>query len=320
MEESWHFYRSNSCHTIHQHILFEVSFSNVASGRILLEVDLQEVERRQVVEAKRSLEGDVDDSQADAPGPEARPEEQEEASAPFLLTGTSFLFTWNIGSPEDPHAEWLHFLQWRTSQAVGPLKAVRFSATMEESLRSEEIGRVHIHEQREMCKRLTRASLDPFQYPTMAGHVVRPNCAANYLEAVGSSSTDGASRGRGAAYRAACDRAHFYVQANKYGTLFTETDWAMQANFRVQARWFDDLVARGKLSRDQWLQYAADTTVGFSSRKRNFEALEVYEKEKAMEVDGAQLRAKIAIACPKKPWRPDLLQLAQAGGSRMFVK
>jgi len=168
-------------------------------------------------------------------------------------------------------------------------------------------------------KRLTRASLEPFQYTTMAGLLVRPNCAVNYLEAVGSSSADGASRGRGAAYRAACDRAHFYVQANKYGTLFTETDWAMQTNFRVQARWFDDLVARGKLSRDQWLQYAADTTVGFSSRKRNFEALEVYEKEKAMDVDAAELREKIASACPKKPWRPDLLQQAKAGGyTRLF--
>jgi len=290
----------------------------MSSGGNLLDLDLAEVERRRVVETKRSLEGEVDDSQAEVPLPEAPPEEGGR-SGPFLLTGTSFLFTWNVGSPEDPHAEWLNFLRWRAEQAVGPFKGVRYSATMEESLRSEDVGRVHIHEQREVCKRLTRASLEPFQYTTMAGLLVRPNCAVNYLEAVGSSSADGASRGRGAAYRAACDRAHFYVQANKYGTLFTETDWAMQTNFRVQARWFDDLVARGKLSRDQWLQYAADTTVGFSSRKRNFEALEVYEKEKAMDVDAAELREKIASACPKKPWRPDLLQQAKAGGyTRLF--
>lgn len=288
-------------------------------GRVLLELDLLEVERRRVVEAKRSLEGEVDDSQGEAPLPEAASAQEEQFSAPFLLTGASFLFTWNIGSPEDPRAEWLNFLRWRAEQAVGPFKGVRYSATMEESLRSEDVGRVHIHEQREVCKRLTRASLEPFCYTTTAGLRVQPNCAVNYLEAVGSSSADSAARGRGAAYRASCDRAHFYVQANKYGTLFTETDWAMQTNFRVQARWFDDLVARGKLSRDQWLQYAADTTVGFSSRKRNFEALEVYEKDKAMEVDAAELREKIASMCPRKPWRPELLRQAKAGGrARLF--
>ena len=77
-----------------------------------------------------------------------------------------------------------------------------------------------------------------------------PNCAPNYLEAVGSSSDSAQGKGRGAAYRVACDRAHFYVQANKFGTLFTETDWPMQKNFRVQAKWFDDFVARAKLRRD----------------------------------------------------------------------
>ena len=132
----------------------------------------------------------------------------------FQLTGTSFLLTWNVGIPEDPHAE------------------------------------LHIHEQREVCKRLTRVSLEAFRYTTLAGAAVMPNCAPNYLEAVGSSSDSAQGKGRGAAYRVACDRAHFYVQANKFGTLFTETDWPMQKNFRVQAKWFDDLVARAKLSRD----------------------------------------------------------------------
>ena len=275
-----------------------------------------EEDRRRVLDIQGKLQGEHENSQGDDPVPEAAPEDATPAG--FLLTGTSFLFTWNIGSPDDPHAEWLHFLQWRAEQAVGPFKAIRFSATMEESLRSEDADRVHIHEQREVCKRLTRVSLQPFSYTATTGHVVRPNCAANYLEATGSSSADGTARGRGAAYRAACDRAHFYVQANKYGTLLTETNWPMQANFRVQAKWFDDLVARGKLSRDQWLQYAADTTIGFSSRKRNFEALEVYEKEKAMECDASELRQKIAAVCPKKPWRPDLLQQAQAGHLSLF--
>lgn len=81
----------------------------MSSGGNLLDLDLAEVERRRVVETKRSLEGEVDDSQAEVPLPEAPPEEGGR-SGPFLLTGTSFLFTWNVGSPEDPHAEWLNFL------------------------------------------------------------------------------------------------------------------------------------------------------------------------------------------------------------------
>lgn len=284
----------------------------------MLRCELSEPQRRQVANVRRLLVGDDGGDAASA-----EPAGSQEAPKGFLLTGMSFLFTWNVGVVQDPDAEWRHFLDWRVQQAVGPFKSIRFSATMEESLSSEDSDRVHIHEQRELCSRLNRASLQPFAYTTTAGVVVLPNCAPNYLEAVGSSSMDGTNRGRGAAYRAACDRAHFYVQANKFGTLFAETDWPLQKKFRVQARWFDDLVARGKLSRDQWLQYAADSTVGFTSRKRNFDALEIFEKAKAIEADSLRLKQQIAEACPKKPWRDELLAEAKASGDEtqifMFV-
>ena len=71
-------------------------------------------------------------------------------------------------------------------------------------------------------------------------------------------------------------------------------------------------MARGKLSRDQWLQYAYDATVGFSARKRNFEALDAFEKTKAIEVDARELRRQIGVECPKKPWRAELLEAAKA--------
>ena len=249
-------------------------------GSALLQTELSDEQHGQALAARDRLER----------GPRAEGgERRDEEPCAYLLTGMSLLFTWNIGSPEDPDAEWRHFLAWRRAQAVGRLASVRFSATMEESLNSEDDGRVRIHEQREMCKRLTRASLEPFRYATSSGEVICPNVAPNCLEAV--SSADGSSgRSRGAAFRAACDRAHFYVQANKFGTLFTETDYPLQKNFRVQAKWFDDLVARGNLSRDQWLQHAYDSTIGFSSRKRNFEALEAHEKQMATKVDSACLQ------------------------------
>ena len=120
------------------------------------------------------LQGEHENSQGDDPVPEAAPEDATPAG--FLLTGTSFLFTWNIGSPDDPHAEWLHFLQWRAEQAVGPFKAIRFSATMEESLRSEDADRVHIHEQREVCKRF-----DPCESTAVQLHCHDWTCGAAKL-------------------------------------------------------------------------------------------------------------------------------------------
>ena len=287
-------------------------FFGKLSGEAVLECELSREQTGKALHARRLLSGTDAEAVGEEPDATDAPlQASQDAPRSFSLTGTSFLFTWNVGTLSDPDAEWRHFLQWREKQAVGRFKSIRFSATMEESLLSEDADRVHIHEQRELCVRLNRASLDPFAYTTVAGHIVRPNCAPNYLEAVGSSSADATTRGRGAAYRTSCDRAHFYVQANRFGTLFTETDWPLQKNFRVQARWFDDLVARGKLSRDQWLQYAADSTVGFTSRKRNFEALEAYEKAKAIEVDSARLKRQIAEACPKKPWREALLAEAK---------
>ena len=289
--------------------------SSCRSGTQLLEKELPGELRQKVSNLQGSLQGvlgeNVDAEEEDGP---------PLLAGVFQLTGTSFLLTWNVGIPEDPHAEWAHFLAWRRGQAVGQLASVRFSATMEESVQSDEAGRVHIHEQREVCKRLTRVSLEAFRYTTLTGVAVMPNCAPNYLEAVGSSSDSAQGKGRGAAYRVACDRAHFYVQANKFGTLFTETDWPMQKNFRVQAKWFDDLVARAKLSRDQWLQYAFDSTVGFSTRKRNFDALESFEKDQAIATDAAALRKKIAETCPKRPWKADLLQRAQAAETKQFFR
>ena len=94
-----------------------------------------------------------------------------------------------------PIPEWLNFWRWRAEQAVGPFKGVRYSATMEESLRSEDVGRVHV---------MGTGSLS-----STGGLLVRPNCAVNYLETVGSSSADRASCGRGAAYALVYAIAHF---------------------------------------------------------------------------------------------------------------
>ena len=119
------------------------------------------------------------------------------------------------------------------------------------ALTSLDQGRVHMHEQRELCKPIDEKTVDGFIYSNLAEHPIKPNVSKNYFEAVGSAT----ATYRGPAYRASCNRDHFYVQANKYGTRFVETDWTMLTRFRVNAKWFDDLVARNKISRDQWVAY-----------------------------------------------------------------
>ena len=243
-------------------------------------------------------------------GPPVPRAEEASVGRGFRLRGKSFLFTWNVGVPEDPHAEWCAFLAWRTRQATGKYKSVRYSATCEESLASEHSGRVHIHEQRELCTDMDETGLGGFVYTNMAGVPITPNVSRNYLDAIGDA--DSTEKGRGPAYRASCDRAHFYVQANKYGTLFVETDWAMQREFRVNNKWLDDLAARGKISRDQWVDYAAEGLVGFSTRKRNADAVGAYQKAKAIELDSVNLLEQIAQHRPKRPWRKELVLEAQA--------
>ena len=121
---------------------------------------------------------------------------------------------------------------------------------MDESLDSDDEGRVHIHEQRELCREIDETGLGSFTHGNMAGYDIKPNVSKNYLEAVGNA--DAADKGRGPAYRASYDHAHFLCRPTKYGTLFAKTDWVMQKKFKVNAKWFDDLVARGKISRDEW--------------------------------------------------------------------
>ena len=118
---------------------------------------------------------------------------------------------------------------------------------------------------------LTRVSLEPFSYTATTGHVVRPNCAANYLEATGSSSADGTARGRGAAYRAQPATGHISMckPTNMARCLQKQIGPCKQISGCRQNGLMTSF-ARGKLSRDQWLQYAADTTIGFQFSEAQF--------------------------------------------------
>lgn len=149
------------CSGIIEGILLGVFFHE-ACHMPAFSTQLTHEQRQTVLQVQRSLQNTRSSEDGDEVEGEVHGAAEESSNAeptPFTLTETSFLFTWNIGAPEDPHAEWLHFLDWRSQQSVGAFRGVRFSATMEESLQSEDVDRVHIHEPREMCKKLMRCEL-----------------------------------------------------------------------------------------------------------------------------------------------------------------
>ena len=87
---------------------------------------------------------------------------------------------------------------------------------------SDDEDRTYIHQKRELCKKIDEMGLHGFTYTKMVGYAKKPDVSKDYLEAA--QNADAADKGQGPAYRASCDRAHFYVQANKYA----KTDWVMQ--------------------------------------------------------------------------------------------
>ena len=59
-----------------------------------------------VVEARDSVSGDRQGAgRADVEEEQEEEREPQEPCSPFLLTGASFLFTWNVGVLSDPDAE-----------------------------------------------------------------------------------------------------------------------------------------------------------------------------------------------------------------------
>jgi len=82
-------------------------------------------------------------------------------------------------------------------------------------------------------------------------------------------------RARGRGKERSLDRSHFYVRAEKVGSLhffgnvFPWTEWAAGGvgNYRVEGRWIDDLWSEHKLSNAVYLRYAELVRVDFTKRR-----------------------------------------------------
>ena len=142
------------------------------------------------------------------------------------------------------------------------LQAVAVSMTMEES----EDDHVHIHfyfhAQKEFHHRGAGA-LDVFVFEGIHPHVV-------------------ANQASGSAFKGAVRHGHFYVAADKIGTLFVWADWKPFKDYAVQGWWLDNLLKEEKMSREVYLKYAARIGVGFQRRLADVRAAELYLKEAAI--------------------------------------
>ena len=195
-------------------------------------------------------------------------------------------------------------------QAQVQLGFRRFSATMEISLRShktvtlaevfgsdslpdDDFQRVHIH-----------AFLDwptPEEFdPSVLKEQLAFMSAYPHMHFT-------ATRGRG--LERSLQRSHFYVRAEKVGTLhfignyFPWTEWAPGGvgNYRPDGKWIDDLWSEHKLSNSVYLKYAELVRVDFPKRRSWHDAVMAQVQTRKMETEAA--RRETLLQAAQCPWR-----------------
>ena len=169
------------------------------------------------------------------PLPGSRPLDGEAPSGPrreFRLRSQGCLFTYN--SVNIAVDRWHGFLTW-----LGTLEfLLRWIATMERSLRSAQSDRVHLHVFMEFAKSVDWTSLQRVMFMG-----IKPDAAP--------------CTARGPRLRQALDHGHFYVYANKIGTLEVATSgYVPWQDYPVTGWWLDNLWTERKLDHDVYLEYA----------------------------------------------------------------
>ena len=156
----------------------------------------------------------------------------EDARRNFRLRATGCMFTYN--SADFQRIVWPEFLAW-----LGTLNfLLRWTATMEQSLRSSVEGRLHLHVFTEFQQAIDWTSLRSVLFRGVTPHA--SPCTA-----------------RGPNVRDALNRGHFYVFANKQGALEVATSgWVPWSDYGVNGWWIDNLWTEHKLCHDVYLEYA----------------------------------------------------------------
>ena len=198
---------------------------------------------------------------------------QQDASAPDVATTKEWKFTAAQLTYNATEGEWAS----TNNQVLRGLfdRALTFAKALGSSLKAEHLSvkmerskenHVHIHVYFNLAKvfhREGRRALDPFCFEGIHPHVV-PNKAS------------------GGAFAGAVRHGHFYVVADKIGSVFAWTDYHPFADYAVEGWWLDNLLKQEKITRDAYLSYAARIGVGFQRRLNDISAAQRYLKEQAI--------------------------------------
>ena len=205
--------------------------------------------------------------------PSAVPRSPSETTG-FRLRSTSCLFTWNNESfaASDLNVLWNTFVAW--------LSALTFvscwTATMERSLKSLELGRIHLHAFVEFTKAVDWNTLENMRFEDGL-----PNAAP--------------TRARGDNIRTVKDQGHFYVWANKIGTLkVLSSGYEPWKDYAVKGLWIDSLWSEHKLDHATYLEYAMQVRVGFLNRSKQVEAIQTRERVTSLQQKRNRIAAQLA--------------------------
>ena len=223
----------------------------------------------------------------EVPGPRnAAPSAAATGGGSFRLRGGSCLFTYNspLFRATAAGSLWEAFLEFLTALHC----AAKWTATMEQSLHSQVEDRVHLHVCMEFTKPVDWTTLEPVRFRNSRPDA-RPTIA------------------RGENQKDVVNHGHFYVYAQKEGTLHVATSgWVPWRDYAVKGWWIDELWAAHKLSHATYLEYAAKVRIGFVGRLRQLRAVE--DEERGAALKERQLRAAARLVPLTKDFLPEIVE------------
>lgn len=211
----------------------------------------------------------------------------------FRMRGASFLLTYNWRFYEKPLPDgtptpqteddlWRLWKRWKAA-AKKALGVTQSSSTMEQSLKSLHKGRVHFHWKLNLKRAIDQTTTDSSEF-----HGIRPDIRATVVPA-----GLGQRKPRGASYQEASNRGHFYVVADKIGTLRTDHNYKPWVHYRVAGKWLDDLWTDRKLDHATYLDLALQVRVGFANRKRDLDMVLAREADSRIDETMAEVGRKL---------------------------
>ena len=252
--------------------LLENGFSGSLPENLLVKADLAFVD-----------DGEYEEPETDlvmAHGPPA-------SGAAFRLRAKAFMLTFNalsmIASPET----WAALQSW-TEERAKTHKATFWSCTVEESTNSQEQGRVHAHV---YFSWHGKSGIDHSTTNAWMFQNIRPRVDIN-------------RESRGPTHWLKATRhGHFYVNVEKLGTLFSNTNYPpWEGRWEPEAQWVTKLWRAHKLDHKGYLELSTRLRDGHDKRVAVVAA--VVASEKAQAYASERKAARAALLAKQKPYMP----------------